>query len=102
MTIVVTRDVPARFRGFLASVMLEIGPGIYSAPRISAGVRDRIWAVLEEWFQVLGGGSIVMTWDDSREPSGQRLRVVGEPPIELVDQEGVILAKREVNPVREP
>lgn len=32
MTVVVTRDVPDRFRGFLVSVMLEIAPGVYTAP----------------------------------------------------------------------
>ena len=29
MTIVVTRDVPDRYRGFLASIMPEAGPGVY-------------------------------------------------------------------------
>ena len=41
MTIVVTRDVEARYRGFLTSVMLEIAPGVYVAPDLSAGVRQR-------------------------------------------------------------
>ena len=33
MTVVVTRDVEPRYRGFLASAMLEIAPGVY----VSAG-----------------------------------------------------------------
>ena len=96
MTIVVTRDVPARFRGFLASVMLEIGPGIYTSPRMSAGVRERTWSVLTDWYAAMAGGSIVMTWEDSREQSGQGILVLGTPPIELVDVEGVILSRRSV------
>ena len=32
MTVVVTRDVEARYRGFLASAMLEIAPGVYVSP----------------------------------------------------------------------
>ena len=32
MCVIVTRDVPARFRGFLASCMLEIAPGVYTQP----------------------------------------------------------------------
>ncbi|WP_460034964.1 type I-E CRISPR-associated endoribonuclease Cas2e [Methylothermus subterraneus] len=50
MTVVVTRNVSPRMRGFLASTMLELAPGVYSAPRLSPAVRARIWAVLEEWF----------------------------------------------------
>ena len=50
MTIVVTRDVEARYRGFLTSVMLEIAPGVYVAPDLSAGVRQRVWDVVESWW----------------------------------------------------
>ena len=46
MCVIVTRDVPARFRGFLASCMLEIAPGVYTQPDMSASVRERVWAVL--------------------------------------------------------
>ena len=94
MTVIVTRDVAPRIRGFLASCMLEIAPGVYTAPRLSARVRDRIWAVISDWFLGLGGRSIVMTWQDSRQPSGQSVRVLGTPPVELIDQEGVILSRR--------
>ena len=37
MTVVVTRDVEARYRGFLASVMLEVAPGVYVSPNLSRG-----------------------------------------------------------------
>lgn len=94
MTVVVTRDVAPRFRGFLASTMLEIAPGVYTVPRMSAGVRERVWAVLEEWFQALGGSSIVMTWPDPQKPAGQAVAVLGVPPVELVDHDGVILSRR--------
>lgn len=61
MAVIVTRDVVDRYRGFLASVMPEIGPGIYVAPNLSPGVRDRIWAVLEKRWSATPGGSITMT-----------------------------------------
>lgn len=32
---IVTRDVAERFRGFLASVMLEVAPCTYVSPRMS-------------------------------------------------------------------
>ena len=91
--VIVTRDVADRFRGFLASVMLEIGPGVYTSPNMNAGVRERVWAVLEEWFAHLGGGSIVMTWDDPQEPAGQGLRILGAPPRAFAELDGLIVVR---------
>jgi hypothetical protein len=48
LTVVITRDVEDRYRGLLGSAMLELAPGVYAQPRMSAGVRGRIWAVVEE------------------------------------------------------
>ena len=101
MTVVVTRDVAPRIRGFLASCMLEIAPGVYTSPRLSAGVRERLWSVVQEWFAELGGGSIVMTWQDTRETCGQAVRSLGTPPVQLVDRDGVVLSKRD-RPIEEP
>ena len=91
MTIVVTRNVPDRFRGFLASCMLEVAPGVYSNPRLSVSVRERVWRVLCDWFAYMGEASVVMVWNDSREPAGQGLLVLGEPPRRLLDYDGLIL-----------
>ena len=43
MTVIVTVNVDARYRGFLASAMLEIAPGVYTAPRMTSGIRERVW-----------------------------------------------------------
>ena len=91
MTVIVTRDVAARFRGFLASCTLEIGPGIYTSPRMTRAVRERVWQVLEAWYYELGGGSIVMTWRDAKAAGGQSIAVLGTPPRRLVDADGVML-----------
>lgn len=96
MTVVVTRDVEARFRGFLSSVMLEIAPGVYTGPRMTKGVRERVWDVLADWFGHLGGGCVVMTWRDPEMPGGQAIRLLGEPPKTLVDVDGVLLVMREL------
>jgi len=77
--------------------MIEIAPGVYTAPRLSVAVRERVWTVIVEWFEELGGRCIVMTWQDPRAPGGQTVRVVGEPPVELVDHDGVILSRRPVS-----
>jgi CRISPR-associated protein Cas2 len=94
MVVIVTRDAAERVRGFLASCMLEIAAGVYTSPRMTAGVRERVWAVLAEWHPTTGG-SIVMTWRDRQEPGGQGLRHLGEPPKYLVVQDDLHLVARE-------
>jgi CRISPR-associated protein Cas2 len=94
MTIVVTRDAPRRTRGFLASVMLEVAPGVYTAPRMNKAVRERVWSVLESWQGSIGRGGLVMAWADRDSPAGQSIRVLGGPPRELVEKDGLILSRR--------
>ena len=96
MVVIVTRNVAPRFRGFLASCMLEIAPGVYTAPRMTAGVRERVWAVLAQWFGELSDGSIAMTWRDAAAPAGQGLRSLGLPAKEIVEVDGLFLVRREV------
>ena len=94
MCVVVTRGVEGRYRGFLGSAMLEISPGVYAHPRMSAGVRDRLWSVLAKWHGSLGQGSIVMTWADTSAAGSLGTRTLGEPPKEIVAHEGVLLVRR--------
>lgn len=94
MTVVVTRNVEDRFRGYLNSVMLEIAPGVYTSSRMTDAVRDRVWSTLRDWHNQLGNGAIVMTWRESEAAGGQGLRHLGEPPRELVDVEGMVLVRR--------
>ena len=93
MTVVVTINVEGRYRGFLASVMLEIAPGVYTSSQMTSGIRERVWAVLTRWYDHLWQGSIVMTWRDPSAPGEQRIRTLGEPPKEIVDADGVHLVK---------
>ena len=93
MTVVVTVNVEGRYRGFLASAMLEIAPGVYTSPAMTAGIRDRIWDVLTRWHYELDNGTIVMTWRDPTAVGEQRVRTLGEPPKEIVDADGVYLVK---------
>ena len=97
MTVVVTRDVEPRYRGFLSSVMLEIAPGVYTGPRMTKAVRERVWAVLSDWHATLNRGAIVMTWRDASAPGGQRVLLLGEAPKELVDADGVLVVRRELS-----
>lgn len=92
MTVVVTRDVAERMRGFLASVMPEPAPGIYTAAALSRGVRERIWAVLSDWHGQTGAGSVVMIWRDDKAPGGLGLLSLGTPPRRLADLDGVLVS----------
>ena len=57
MTVVVVRDVADRYRGFLASVMPEVAPGVFVSPDLSRAVRERVWTVLSGWWDAVPGGS---------------------------------------------
>jgi CRISPR-associated protein Cas2 len=94
MTVIVTRNVEERVRGFLASCALEIASGVYTAPRLPAGVRERIWDVLVKWGVGGRGDSATMTWSDSAAPGGQAVRTLGEPSRELVEADSLVLARR--------
>lgn len=94
MVVVITRDVEARYRGFLGSIMLELAAGVYAHPRMSAGVRNRIWDVLNDWHSQLQRGSIVMTWADSAANGGLGLASLGEPPKQIVAHDAALLVRR--------
>jgi len=94
LVVIVTRDVADRFRGFLASTMLEVAPAVYLSPRMNAGVRSRIWDVLSDWHGAEPRGSIVMVWRDVNETGGVGIANLGSPPRELVEMDGLWLTKR--------
>lgn len=95
MTVLVTRNVPDRYRGFLASCMLEVAPGVYTGPRMNASVRERVWRVCVEWSVALPkDGGVVMLWHDRNAPTGQSIRTLGSPPKEVLDHEGCLLTMR--------
>lgn len=96
MTVVVTRNVPNRYRGFLASCMLELAPGVYTSPQMNPAVRERVWNVCCDWAGVLPDDSgVIMTWRDAKEPSGQAVRVLGWPKKDLVEVDGMWLDRGE-------
>ena len=96
MCVVVTRDVPARFRGFLASCMLELAPGVYTQPDMSARVRERVWKVLRVWWSYYAQGSVVMTWAAPSTDERQQVLTLGAPAKDLVEYEGIHLVRREI------
>lgn len=97
MTVVVTRNVPGRYRGFLASCMCEVAPGIYTAPRMNKGIRERVWNVMVDWFEGDEEQSVLMTWPDSKLPGGQQIRALGIPRNDLVRLDGIYVARRDID-----
>lgn len=93
LVVVVTRDVADRFRGFLASVMLEVAPTVYISPRMSRRVRERTWEVLSKWHDVEPRGSVVMVWRDNNAVGGAGLSHLGSPPRELIEADGMWLVR---------
>lgn len=94
LVVIVTRDVAYRYRGFLASLMLEVSPAVYISPRMNPGVRTRAWETLSGWFAAEPQGSLVMVWRDMNETGGVGIKTLGEPPRELVEVDGLWLVKR--------
>jgi CRISPR-associated protein Cas2 len=100
MTVVVTRNVPDRFRGFLASCMLELAPGVYTNPQMTSAIRDRVWAVCCEWAEAVpDDGGVLMTWQDRDSPGNQAVLMLGWPKKELMELNGVWLDRRASSPV---
>lgn len=94
LTMIVTRDVEMRYCGFLTSVMLEIAPGVYVAPDMSAAVRERVWSVMTDWWAALGRGSLTLIWRDTKAVGNLNIENLGEPAKSIVDADGVLLVKR--------
>jgi CRISPR-associated protein Cas2 len=76
--------------------MLELAPGIYISPRMSRSVRERVWQLMEAWYADLGGGSIVLTWYDRNALGRQQVLLLGTPPKELYDADGIFLTRRQL------
>lgn len=92
MIVVVTRNVPEKVRGFLASCMLEVTPAVYASPSMTKGVRERTWAVLSKWFVDIADASVVMIYKDNTESTGVGVLSLGEPPRRIIDADGIALS----------
>lgn len=90
---ILTRDVADRFRGFLASLMLEVAPCTYVSPRMSKAVRERLWDVLSQWHTSEPSGSIVMVWHDKEATGGVGLAYLGLPAKTLVEVDGMWITR---------
>jgi len=98
MTVIVTRNVPDRFRGFLASCMLEPAPGVYVAPNMSRAVRERVWDVMWAWKDLVpSDAGLLLLWRSLQATSGMEMQTIGWPKKEMFDYEGLWLAHGRVS-----
>jgi CRISPR-associated protein Cas2 len=49
---------------------------------------------LEDWFVFEDNASIIMVWSEHSMPGGQSVKMLGVPPVELVEVDGLVLTKR--------
>ena len=89
VTMIVTRALPDRWRGFLQSVSLEIGIGVFLSPDMRSSVRKRVWEVATDWFQYQDGGSFVMAWVETGRVHHLSL---GEAPRQILFYDGIPIA----------
>ena len=88
MIVVCATATADRFHGFLRSVMLNLHPGVYVSADLDAGSRERIWRVLEGWWQADGRGTIMMLWRDKAKPASVDFRTLGAPRRDIVEYDG--------------
>jgi CRISPR-associated protein Cas2 len=98
LTLLVTRDVAGRYRGFLSSVMAEVAPGVYVSPDISAAVRERIWAVMEAWWGHEPGTAAILVYADRSATGRMSIRTLGTAPVEWAEVCGMHLVVKRAQP----
>lgn len=88
MIVLVLENAKPSLRGEVSRWLFEIKAGVF-AGRVSALVRDELWALIE---QKIDAGSALMIYPYRNE---QRFdaRMLGTPSRTLVDIEGVLLVK---------
>ena len=95
MTVLVTRSASPRTRGFLASCMCEIAPGVYTG-ELSKRAREQVWNVIERWHPLGADRSAVMVWPDKASPGGQAIQMLGDTRYDPVEWQGTVLVRRDL------
>ena len=94
LTVLITRDVEDRYRGFLASTMLEASAGVYISKSLTPRARDKVWKVVTDWHATLGRGSLTLIYPDSACAGGLAVKSAGTPTRRPVPIDGALLMLR--------
>lgn len=89
MVIVCVSDPLERVHGFLRSCMLNPHPGVYLSVKLDGGSRDRIWKILVDWWNAEPRGTILMLYNDKKQPMGIAMRSLGAPRRTIESLEGI-------------
>jgi CRISPR-associated protein Cas2 len=76
--------------------MLELHPGVFVSMDLDSGSRDRVWSVLESWWQAEPRGTVCMIWKSQARPAGIDFRNLGAPRRNIVEYDGHWALSREV------
>ncbi len=98
LTVVITRDVEDRYRGFAGLGDARAGP---RRLRAAADERGRARPHLgggRGMAHRLRRGSIVMCWAEPASAGGLGLSVLGEPPKDVVAHDSTLLVRRVLSP----
>jgi CRISPR-associated protein Cas2 len=88
MVVFILENAKPALRGELSRWLFEIKAGVFTG-KVSALVRDELWALIES---KLGKGSAVMIYPQ-RSEQGFQARMIGNPSRSLIDIEGILLVK---------
>ncbi len=94
LTVLITRDVEDRYRGFLASTMLEASAGVYVSKSLTPRARDKVWLVVTDWHALLGRGSLTLLYPDSTCDGGLAVKILGASTRHPVKIDGALLMYR--------
>ena len=94
LTVLITRDVEDRYRGFLASTMLEASAGVYVSKSLTPRARDKVWKVVTDWHTTLGRGSLTLMYPDAASDGGLAVKTFGAPTRRPVPIDGALLMLR--------
>lgn len=93
MAILITTDVPDRFRGLISGHMLELKAGLYLSPDMNARTRDELWSILSDWHRYISSGSIALIFPNSEKPGGLDIKYLGEPVKEIAEFDGLYVTR---------
>lgn len=91
MIIVCATDTLDRVQGFLRSCMLNPHPGVYVSVSLDAGSRERIWKILQGWWEAEPRGTILMMYKAKKKPMGVDFRSLGAPRRTIVEYDSIYM-----------
>lgn len=92
MILILVRKVPTSLKGELSRWLMEPMPGVFLG-HVSQIVREYLWERCLDKVRK-GGAILVYPWPNEQ---GFRIRSCGEMPREIVDYEGLYLARKPVD-----